>query len=86
MLADLGADVVRVERPGYVPDESGPTALLGRSTVTADLTSADDACEVLELVDLSDVLIEGFAQGSSSGPASGRRPARRATPASSTSG
>lgn len=63
LLADLGADVVRVQRPGYVPDESGPTTLPGRATVTADLKSDQDVAQVLSLVDRADVLLEGFRPG-----------------------
>ncbi|MGH3761917.1 CaiB/BaiF CoA transferase family protein, partial [Actinophytocola sp.] len=59
ILADLGADVVRVDRPGSRPD---PADLLarGRTVVTADLKDAGTRDRVLRLIDRADVLIEGF--------------------------
>ncbi|MDN5747600.1 MAG: CoA transferase [Pseudonocardia sp.] len=66
ILADLGAQVVRVDRPGGlrlgdagVPD---PT-LRGRRRVAADLKSADGAETVLRLVERADVLLEGYRPG-----------------------
>ncbi|MFJ4652784.1 CaiB/BaiF CoA transferase family protein [Nocardia sp. NPDC088792] len=64
MLADLGADVVRVQRAG---DGSavGPMApqLRGRTIVQADFKNPDDVAAVLGLVEKADVLIEGFRPG-----------------------
>ncbi|MFI1912107.1 CaiB/BaiF CoA transferase family protein [Nocardia sp. NPDC020380] len=64
MLADLGADVVRVQRAG---DGSaiGPMApqLRGRTIVQADFKNPDDVTAVLALVEKADVLIEGFRPG-----------------------
>jgi alpha-methylacyl-CoA racemase len=66
ILADLGADVVRVERPD-APFGLGPEGrnqqLRGRRTVTADLKSPADQQTVLELVACADVLIEGYRPG-----------------------
>ncbi|MBL1075458.1 CoA transferase [Nocardia sp. 2] len=62
MLADLGADVVRVQRPGRdapVP----PAQLRGRRLVEANLKNPDDVAAVLALIDKADVLIEGFRPG-----------------------
>jgi alpha-methylacyl-CoA racemase len=63
LLADLGADVVYVERPGGAA--SGQVAGLRRGTryVTADLKSDRDRASVLDLVERADVLIEGFRPG-----------------------
>lgn len=67
-LADLGADVVRVDRAGSVP-ESPPEApsldLLnrGRRSVGVDLKSPEGVATVLRLVESADVLIEGFRPG-----------------------
>lgn len=64
VLADLGADVVRVERPG--PRSGVPLAdvtLRGRRRVRADLTDDVDRATVLRLVERADVLIEGFRPG-----------------------
>jgi len=63
LLADMGADVVRVERPGAKPRH--PTDLIGRGrrTVHLDLKSEDDRKQVLELLAHADVLVEGFRPG-----------------------
>jgi alpha-methylacyl-CoA racemase len=62
LLADMGADVVRVERPGA---ERRPTdiTLRGRRVVTLDLKSASDVAQALALLDTAEVLIEGFRPG-----------------------
>jgi alpha-methylacyl-CoA racemase len=66
ILADLGAEVVRVERPD-APFGLGPEGrneqLRGRRTVTADLKSSADQQTVLALVACADVLIEGYRPG-----------------------
>ena len=63
LLAQLGADVLRVDRPGG--SRVGDPDLLadGRPTVTLDLKSADDVATVLRLVERADVLVEGFRPG-----------------------
>lgn len=66
VLADLGADVVRVERPVGSLDLAGgkPDFLLrGRRSVAADLKSPEGRELVLRLVAKADVLIEGFRPG-----------------------
>ncbi|GAA1787174.1 alpha-methylacyl-CoA racemase [Pseudarthrobacter sulfonivorans] len=66
MLADLGADVVRVERPDApfgLGKQGRNEQLRGRRTVTANLKSAADQELVLELVARADVLIEGNRPG-----------------------
>ncbi len=66
ILADLGADVVRVERPEGTLDLTGggPDQLLrGRRSVAADLKGHEGRDLVLRLVDRADVLIEGFRPG-----------------------
>ncbi|MEV0251007.1 CaiB/BaiF CoA-transferase family protein [Nocardia sp. NPDC050712] len=61
MLADLGADVVRVQR---VPDRTALAAQLrGRTITEADLKDPADLAAVLALVERADVLIEGFRPG-----------------------
>lgn len=62
MLADLGADVVRIERPGTPLDPRSHT-LRSRTTVTADLKDRDHITALRRLVDSADVLIEGFRPG-----------------------
>ncbi|MFI7079153.1 CaiB/BaiF CoA transferase family protein [Micromonospora sp. NPDC049903] len=68
MLADLGADVVRVDRATDVDPSAFGTAhpdLLnrGRRSVGVDLKSAGGREVVLALVDGADALIEGFRPG-----------------------
>lgn len=65
LLADLGADVVRVDRAGRLPAQPGQSdqLLRGRRTVAADLKDPADVERVLGLVERSDVLIEGFRPG-----------------------
>jgi crotonobetainyl-CoA:carnitine CoA-transferase CaiB-like acyl-CoA transferase len=60
MLADLGADVVLVDRPDPVPP-----ALLrrGRRVVTLDLKTPSGLAGLLDLVEQADVLVEGFRPG-----------------------
>ncbi|MBW0116320.1 CaiB/BaiF CoA transferase family protein [Pseudonocardia abyssalis] len=66
ILADLGAQVVRVDRPGGLQlgdaDAPDPT-LRGRRRVAADLKSPDGVETVLRLVEQADVLIEGYRPG-----------------------
>ncbi|MEU1341038.1 CaiB/BaiF CoA-transferase family protein [Streptomyces sp. NPDC005827] len=66
ILADLGADVVRVERPrgGLDVTDGRPDHLLrGRRSVAADLKTRQGRELVLRLVARADVLVEGFRPG-----------------------
>ncbi|MGW4054898.1 CaiB/BaiF CoA transferase family protein [Streptomyces sp. NPDC004779] len=64
MLADLGADVIRVDRAGERSYAGWHQALdRGRRSVILDLKSADGREALLRLVDRSDVLVEGFRPG-----------------------
>ncbi|HMY09773.1 MAG TPA: CaiB/BaiF CoA-transferase family protein, partial [Marmoricola sp.] len=65
ILADLGADVIRVERPGGQFLTGGPHDLLnrGRPSVALNLKDPKAIETVLELVDQADVLIEGMRPG-----------------------
>jgi alpha-methylacyl-CoA racemase len=65
MLADLGADVVRVQRRGTLPTEAGNAdgMLRGRAVVEADLKDPDDKAAVMALAGRADVLLEGFRPG-----------------------
>ncbi len=63
-LAEMGADVVRVDRPG----ESNPLATAGglrrsRPSIAVDLKHPDGVALVHRLLDDADVLIEGFRPG-----------------------
>jgi alpha-methylacyl-CoA racemase len=68
LLADMGADVIRVDRAGQVmggDPESPPADVLnrGRRSIGVDLKSADGVETVLSLVERADVLMEGFRPG-----------------------
>ena len=66
ILADLGAEVVRVDRPGglHLGDESLPDPTLrGRRRVAADLKDPVGRETVLRLVERADVLLEGYRPG-----------------------
>jgi alpha-methylacyl-CoA racemase len=65
VLADLGADVVRIQRPGVLP-RAGLNAdgmLRGRAVVVADLKADDDKAAVMNLIRQADVVLEGFRPG-----------------------
>lgn len=76
VLADLGADVVKVERPDggddgrhfgpFLPSgESGYFASVnrGKQSIALDLKSDEDKATFLALVDRADVLVENFRPG-----------------------
>ncbi|MEY9937931.1 CaiB/BaiF CoA transferase family protein [Streptacidiphilus sp. MAP5-3] len=66
LLADLGADVVRVDRPGGAPLAGDPALDVtnrGKRSVVLDLKSADGVAQVLDLVGRADLLIEGYRPG-----------------------
>jgi alpha-methylacyl-CoA racemase len=66
MLADLGADVVTVMRPGELAKSADGWAHItrrGRSVVEADLKSDDGLAQVRGLISKADVLVEGFRPG-----------------------
>ncbi|WP_397517982.1 CaiB/BaiF CoA transferase family protein [Rhodococcus oxybenzonivorans] len=65
LLSDLGADVVRVQRPGSLPLPGRPTnqQLRGRTIVEADMKTPDGRATVLDLAERADVLVEGFRPG-----------------------
>ncbi|MFD3694770.1 CaiB/BaiF CoA transferase family protein [Streptomyces sp. NPDC058646] len=66
LLADLGADVVRVDRPGgggLAVDPAFDVTNRNKRSVLVDLKSAEGPARVLDLVERADVLIEGFRPG-----------------------
>lgn len=71
LLADLGADVVRIDRSSGVGamgpgDPATPPADLlarGRRSVAVDLKHPDGVATVLDLIAEADVLVEGFRPG-----------------------
>lgn len=66
LLADLGADVVRVERPngsGLAIDPDFDVTNRGKRSVIVDLKSERGLASVLDLVERADILIEGYRPG-----------------------
>jgi alpha-methylacyl-CoA racemase len=66
MLADLGADVVRVDRPGgpgIGVDPAYDVTNRNKRSVIVDLKSEDGAASVLDLAERADILIEGYRPG-----------------------
>jgi alpha-methylacyl-CoA racemase len=62
LLADMGADVVRVARSGS-GEQPGDALARGRTTVGADLKSEEGRDLVRRLAESADVLVEGFRPG-----------------------
>ncbi|NYT22871.1 CoA transferase [Alcaligenaceae bacterium] len=65
MLADMGADVIRIQRPAIGDRKLPPSPVVGRGmrSLTLDLKSASGREVALRLVEKSDGLIEGFRPG-----------------------
>ncbi|MFD3677632.1 CaiB/BaiF CoA transferase family protein [Streptomyces sp. NPDC058613] len=66
LLADLGADVVRVDRPGgggLAVNPAYDVTNRNKRSVLLDLKSAAGPARVLDLVERADVLVEGFRPG-----------------------
>ena len=68
MLADMGADIIRVDRAQSVMggDPAAPPADVlnrGRRSVGIDLKNPDGVATLLDLVESADALIEGFRPG-----------------------
>ena len=94
MLADLGAEVIKVERPGNGDDTRAwgpPYDAQGRSTyfdavnrnkrsLTLDLQSQDGRAEAVELAARADVLVENFRPGLLDGLGLGYEELRAANP------
>ncbi|QGZ61467.1 CaiB/BaiF CoA transferase family protein [Paraburkholderia acidisoli] len=70
LLADMGADVIRIDRP-VAPDDLGPkregaradVTGRGRRSLTLDLKRPEAAQAALDLIAEADVLVEGFRPG-----------------------
>jgi alpha-methylacyl-CoA racemase len=64
MLSDMGAEVVRVDRPGSATGDPTRDVLnRGRRSVAVDLKHPDGVEAVLRLTERADALIEGFRPG-----------------------
>lgn len=62
LLADLGADVVRIDRPGIHPPQN-PIASRNRTSIMLDLKDPTDNETARRIAAKADVLIEGFRPG-----------------------
>ena len=62
MLADAGAEVLRINRPGQTTDDAGILGR-GRTTLSLDLKDPCERDRALDAIDRADVLIEGFRPG-----------------------
>jgi alpha-methylacyl-CoA racemase len=62
MMADMGADIVRIERPG-TPCDPLDFTLRSRQRISLDLKSEKDREKALLLIERADALIEGFRPG-----------------------
>lgn len=66
LLADLGADVVRVDRPGGPGlgiDPSRDITNRNKRSVIVDLKAPDGPARLLDLAERADILIEGYRPG-----------------------
>ncbi|MCW2620923.1 MAG: carnitine dehydratase [Frankiales bacterium] len=67
MLADLGADVVRIDRPGAfafpIPAGEPDPMLRGRRSVALNLKQPGELADAVDLIAAADVLVEGFRPG-----------------------
>ncbi|MEQ1890729.1 MAG: CaiB/BaiF CoA-transferase family protein, partial [Alphaproteobacteria bacterium] len=68
LLADMGADIVRVDRTeaadlGLKSDPKGNPLNRGRPSVAVDLKTGEGVETVLRMIDQADALIEGFRPG-----------------------
>lgn len=63
LLSDLGADVVRIDRPDAPPVNPRDIVGRGRRTVLLDLKQPEAIEQVLHLLEQADALVEGFRPG-----------------------
>ncbi|MFF5979878.1 CaiB/BaiF CoA transferase family protein [Streptomyces olindensis] len=83
LLADLGADVVRVDRPGgpgLAIDPAYDVTNRNKRSVVVDLKSPDGPDQVLGLAARADVLIEGYRPGVAERLGVGPAPCRARNP------
>jgi len=87
MLADMGADVIRIDRVEAVPGRPGPMSelapdllLRGRRSLAVDLKHPDGIEAVLGLVERADALVEGFRPGVAERLGIGPEPCRARNP------
>ena len=60
LLADLGADVVRIDRPGSIPDQ---VLSRGKRSIALDLKQPADIAMALALAERCELVLEGYRPG-----------------------
>lgn len=63
LLSDLGADVVRIDRPNTAPQGVGAITGRGRRSVALDLKSDQGRATAMSLIESADALFEGYRPG-----------------------
>ena len=63
LLADMGADVARIDRPSAATRDPRDVTGRGRRHLTLDLKQPEGVESALQLTDVADALIEGFRPG-----------------------
>ncbi len=63
LLADMGAQVLRITRPGTPPAAAADVTARGRPSLPLDLRQPEGTATALALAERADVLIEGFRPG-----------------------
>lgn len=63
LLSDLGADVIRIDRPGSKPGMVADVTARGRRSIALNLKDVGDIETALKLLEKADGLIEGFRPG-----------------------
>ncbi|MBT4160039.1 MAG: CoA transferase [Gammaproteobacteria bacterium] len=65
MLADMGAEIVRIDRSASAGKPANPSDVLarGRKSIAVDLKNPDGVEATLKLIEDADVLVEGFRPG-----------------------
>ncbi len=84
LLADLGADVVRLDRPGAPPagyaDPRQDLLNRGKRSVTADLKQPAGVARALALAERAHIVVEGFRPGVAERLGVGPRPCQERNP------
>lgn len=82
LLAELGADVIRIDRPGGAGMPQSPPDALGRSrpNLAVDLKHPEARALLLRLAGEADVLVEGFRPGVAERVGLGPEDCRRVNP------
>src|ERR1700743_241994 len=63
LFADMGADVIRIDRKGGRQPSQMEIYLRGRKTIALDLKKPEAVEAALKLIEKADALIEGFRSG-----------------------